>query len=109
MRRLAIVVATTLIAAGPAWAQSSDQTTRPASSTIFGDSGLWFVPIGETLPKGKAAGQGVYINFDRSEGFTDIGDFAGTFAFGATDKIEVFGALSFLRRADVDRICRSAF
>jgi outer membrane protein OmpA-like peptidoglycan-associated protein len=96
-------VATSLIATAPAWAQTSDQATRPASSTIIGDTGLWFVPIGETLPKGKAAGQGVYINFDRSEGFSDIGDFAGTFAFGATDKVEVFGGLNFYRRIDADR------
>jgi outer membrane protein OmpA-like peptidoglycan-associated protein len=103
MRRLAIVAATTLIASAPAWAQSSDQTTRPASSTTIGDTGLWFVPIGETLPKGKAAGQGVYVNLDRSEGFSDIGDFTGTFAFGATDKVEIFGGLALVRRIDADR------
>ncbi len=48
--------------------QPASQTTRPASSTTIGDTGLWFVPIGETLPKGKAAGQGVYVNFDRVRG-----------------------------------------
>src|SRR5512134_3973317 len=94
MRRLAIVVATTLIAAGPAWAQSSDQATRPASSTIVGDTGLWFVPLGETLPKGKVSGMGALVNFDRSEGFSDITDYSGMFAFGATDRIEIFGALT---------------
>ena len=104
LRRLAIVVAASLIATAPAWAQTSDQATRPASSTTIGDTGLWFVPLGETLPKGKTAGQGVYVNVDRSEGFSDIGDFNGTFAFGATDKVEIFGGLTFLRRIDADRL-----
>src|SRR5262245_55039413 len=103
LRRLAIVVAASLIATAPSWAQTSDQATRPASSTIIGDTGLWFVPLGETLPKGQAAGQGRYINFDRSEAFTDIGDFTGTFAFGATDRVEVFGGFNFYRRIDADR------
>jgi outer membrane protein OmpA-like peptidoglycan-associated protein len=103
LRRFAIVVAVTLAAASPAWAQASDQATRPASSTIIGDTGLWFVPLGETLPKGKAAGMGARVNFDHSEGFTDISDFRGTFAFGATDKVEVFGGLAVVRRIDADR------
>jgi outer membrane protein OmpA-like peptidoglycan-associated protein len=92
-----------LVATAPAWAQSSDQTTRPASSTTIGDTGLWFVPLGETLPKGRTAGQFVFVNLDRPEAFTDISDWTGTFAFGATDKIEVFGALAFVRRIDADR------
>src|ERR1700752_4165733 len=103
LRRLATFMAVTLIAASPAWAQSSDQATRPASSTVIGDTGLWFVPLGETLPKGKAAGMGARVNFDHSEGFSDISDFRGTFAFGATDKVEIFGALAVVRRIDADR------
>ncbi len=29
--------------------------TRPATTTFFGDTGLWFVPTGEVLPHGKIA------------------------------------------------------
>jgi outer membrane protein OmpA-like peptidoglycan-associated protein len=43
------------------------------------------------------------VNFDRSEAFTDVSDFGGMFAFGATDRVEVFGAFNFLRRIDADR------
>jgi outer membrane protein OmpA-like peptidoglycan-associated protein len=42
------------------------------------------------------------VNFDRSEGFTDISDINGMFAFGATDKVEIFGSLG-ARRIDADR------
>ena len=101
-RGLATLVAVSLVTAAPAWAQSADQATRPASSTILGDSGLWFVPLGETLPKGTFSGMAARVNFDRSEGFTDISDINGMFAFGATDKVEIFGTLG-ARRIDTDR------
>jgi len=91
-----------LLTVVPAWAQSSGQT-RPATSTVMGDTGLWFVPTGETLPKGKVAGSAGRINFDRSEGFTDIADFSGSFAFGVTDRLEMFGAVAAFRRIDADR------
>ena len=76
LRRLAFFAAVALLAATPAWAQSSSGT-RPASSTILGDSGLWFVPLGETLPRGTVSGMAARVNFDRSEGFSDISDFSG--------------------------------
>src|SRR5918993_1631483 len=100
-RGLGILVAAILAASGPAWAQTADQETRPASSTILGDSGLWFVPIGETLPRGTFSGMAARVNFDRSEAFTDVSDINGMFAFGATDKIEIFGTLG-ARRIDAD-------
>ena len=43
------------------------------------------------------------VNFDRSEGFSDITDIGGMFAFGATDRIELFGALAY-RRIDADLV-----
>ncbi|MEZ5283351.1 MAG: OmpA family protein [Vicinamibacterales bacterium] len=103
LRGLAAVAAVILAASPSAWAQSSDQATRPASSTIIGDTGLWFVPLGETLPKGKVSGMAARVNFDRTEGFTDISDLSGMFAFGATDKVEIFGAFVADRRIDTDR------
>ena len=99
----ATAVALTLVTAAPVLAQADDQATRPASSTILGDSGLWFVPIGETLPKGKVSGMAARINFDRTEAITDVSDFGAMVAFGATDRIEIFGGFNFLRRIDADR------
>jgi len=100
--RIVAGVVLSVLTAAPAWAQSSAQT-RPATSTVMGDTGLWFVPTGETLPKGRVAGSAGRINFDRSEGFTDIADFSGSFAFGATDRLELFGSVAAFRRIDADR------
>jgi outer membrane protein OmpA-like peptidoglycan-associated protein len=83
----------------PAGAQDS----RPSGNTIFGDTGIWFVPQGETLPKGRWSGGFQLVNEDRSEGFSDITDIGGMFAFGATDRIELFGTLAY-RRIDADLV-----
>jgi outer membrane protein OmpA-like peptidoglycan-associated protein len=79
------------------------QDTRPGSNTVFGDTGIWFVPTGETLPKGSWSVGAQLVNFDRSEGFSDITDIGGTFSFGATDRIEIFGAFGG-RRIDADLV-----
>jgi outer membrane protein OmpA-like peptidoglycan-associated protein len=76
---------------------------RPANTTVFGDTGLWFVPTGEILPNGLWSVSGYRINRDRNEGFTDVSDFAGTFAFGARDRVEIFTRINFQTRVDVDR------
>jgi len=34
-------------------ASSSAQDTRPATTTFYGDTGLWFVPTAEVLPHKK--------------------------------------------------------
>jgi hypothetical protein len=65
--------------------------------------GIWFVPTGETLPKGKWSGGIQLVNFDRSEGFSDITDIGGMFAFGATDRVEIFGAFG-IARIDADLV-----
>ncbi len=79
------------------------QDSRPSGNTIYGDTGIWFVPQGETLPKGRWSGGFQLVNEDRSEGFSDITDIGGMFAFGATDRIELFGAMSY-RRIDADLV-----
>src|SRR5262245_43043104 len=101
LSRIAAGVAVLLLAAAPAGAQSTSTETRPASTTILGDTGLWFVPLGETVPKGRWAGQAARVNFERTEAFSDISDINGMFAFGATDRLEVFGTLG-VRRIDAD-------
>src|SRR6516162_5661673 len=63
---------------------SSNQTeeTRPATTTFFGDTGLWFVPTGEVLPGGKVSVSGYRRGTDYIQGYTNVSDFAGTFAYG---------------------------
>ncbi|MDQ3415259.1 MAG: transporter, partial [Verrucomicrobiota bacterium] len=98
--------------ASPVWAQtqgsqttsSSDQSeTRPATTTVFGDTGLWFVPTGEVLPKGRWSVSGYRVNWDRKEAFTDVSDFRVTFGYGLSDRVELFGNADLQRRIDADR------
>jgi outer membrane protein OmpA-like peptidoglycan-associated protein len=88
-----------LVCAFSAYAQDA----RPSGNTVFGDTGIWFVPQGETLPKGRWSGGIQLVNEDRSEGFSDITDIGGMFAFGVTDRIELFGTLGY-RRIDADLV-----
>ena len=79
-----------------------EQTERPATATIYGDTGLWFVPSGEVL-KDKTWSLSAYrINWDVAQGFTDISHFAGNFAFGVKDRAEIFGSIRFDTRIDRD-------
>jgi outer membrane protein OmpA-like peptidoglycan-associated protein len=63
---------------------------------------LWFVPTGEIVPAKKYAVSVYRVNFDRDQGFTDVSDWPVTFAFGAGDRAEIFGAWTLVRRIDRD-------
>jgi len=81
---------------------SGDVETRPATTTVNGDTGLWFVPTGEIVPAKKYAISAYRVNFDRDQGFTDVSDWPLTFAFGLADRAEIFGAWTLVRRIDRD-------
>src|SRR5919202_1208842 len=49
--------------------------TRPATTTFFGDTGLWFVPTGEIVPNKKGSVSGYRTNWDYQEGMTDVSHF----------------------------------
>src|SRR3954471_2412322 len=76
--------------------------TRPATTTFFGDTGLWFVPTGEVLPKGKWSASAYRRGTNWIQGYTNVGDFAGTFAFGVHDRAEIFASFLFDTRIDRD-------
>ena len=91
----------------PSAQQSSSSTgtteeTRPATTTFFGDTGLWFVPTGEVLAHGKWSASGYRRGTNYIQGFTNVGDFAGTFAVGIKDRAEIFGSFLFDTRIDRD-------
>ena len=75
---------------------------RPATTTHNGDTGLWFVPTGEILPRGKWSFSPYRVNFDYNEGFTDVSNFPVTFGVGLGDRAELFGAWHVVRRIDRD-------
>src|ERR1044072_3543940 len=86
----------------PATPATSSSDTRPATTTVNGDTGLWFVPTGEIVPAKKYAISAYRVNFDRDQGFTDVSDWPLTFAFGLADRAEIFGAWTLVRRIDRD-------
>ena len=76
--------------------------TRPATTTVMGDTGLWFVPTGEVLPAGRWSFSLYRVNFDYTEGFTDVSNWPVTFGVGLGDRAELFGAVQAVRRIDRD-------
>src|SRR5919109_567238 len=90
----------------PTPTQSSSTSTaedvRPATTTFFGDTGLWFVPTAEVLPAGKVSVSGYRRGTNYIQGYTNVADFAGTFAVGIKDRVEVFGSFLFDTRIDRD-------
>ena len=76
--------------------------TRPATTTFFGDTGLWFVPTAEVLPKGKWSASAYRRGTNWIQGYTNVGDFAGTFGVGIGDRAEIFGSFLFDTRIDRD-------
>ena len=78
------------------------EETRPATTTFFGDTGLWFVPTAEVLPHGKWSVSGYRRGTNYIPGFTNVGDFAGTFGVGIKDRAEIFGSFLFDTRVERD-------
>jgi outer membrane protein OmpA-like peptidoglycan-associated protein len=94
-----------ILVTGEAWAQAPsgmEETVRPATTTVYGDTGLWFVPAGEVLRDKTWSASGYRVNWDVRQGFTDISHFEGTFAVGVKNRAEIFGAVRFLTRIDRD-------
>ena len=83
------------------------EETRPATTTFFGDTGLWYVPTAEVLAKGKWSASVYRRGTNWVQGYTNVADFAGTFAVGVGDRAEVFG--SFLVDTRIDRDIRPVF
>ena len=74
-----------VLVTGDAWAQAPagyEETVRTATTSVYGDTGLWFVPTGEVLRDGTWSASGYRVNWDVRQGFTDISHFEGTFGFG---------------------------
>ncbi len=86
---------------------SEDASRRPATTTFHGDTGLWFVPTAEVLAHGKWSVTGYRRGTNYIQGYTNVGDFAGTFAVGIRNRVELF--TSFLFDTRIDRDVRPIF
>ncbi len=93
--------------ASPPPAAESAAEVRPATTTFAGDTGLWFVPGAEVLPDGKWSASAYRRGTNWIQGYTNVADFAGTFAYGLRGRAEIFGA--FLVDTRVDRDVRPLF
>ncbi len=122
LRRIAVASALTLAVSTAASAQSGTSGTstaqnpsgtqtasgsaasdvRPATTTFLGDTGLWFVPTAEVLAHGKWSASGYRRGTNYVQGFTNVGDFAGTFAVGLGNRAEIFGSFLFDTRVERD-------
>src|SRR5258706_7760052 len=81
---------------------SSESSTRPATTTFFGDTGIWYVPTAEILPNGKWSASVYRRGTNWIQGYTNVADFAGTFGVGIKDRVELFGLLLVDTRIDRD-------
>src|SRR6266567_4643712 len=80
-----LLLAVAAAAQTPAASQTpaaAPSATRPETTTFYGDTGLWFVPTAEVLAHGKWSVSGYRRGTNYVQGFTNVGDFAGTFAVG---------------------------
>ena len=93
-------------AQAPAAAATAPSTrpaeTRTATTTVLGDTGLWYVPTGEVLAHRKWAISAYRVNFDDNQGFTDVSNWPVTFGFGVKDRAEIFGSWVLVSRLDRD-------
>src|SRR5436305_14740725 len=111
---IALLLSATAAIAQPAQSASqtsssgsgSDESIRPATTTFFGDTGLWFVPTAEVLPAGKWSVSGYRRGTNYIQGYTNVGDFAGTFGVGIANRAEIFGSVIVDTRIDRDVVPR---
>jgi hypothetical protein len=75
---------------------------RFATTTVNGDTGLWFVPTAEVLARGKWSASGYRVGLNYREGFTNVSDVPVTFGYGVSNKAELFGSFKVVTRIDRD-------
>ncbi len=95
------------VSEAPDVATPADKNTRPATTTFFGDTGIWYVPTGEVLGDSTWSASVYRRGTNWIQGYTNVADFAGTFALGVKNRAEIFG--SFLVDTRIDRDIRPLF
>ena len=73
-RRFGILALTgaLILVTGEAWAQAPagmEETVRPATTSIYGDTGLWFVPDGRSAPGQNVVRERLSHQLGRTSGF----------------------------------------
>ena len=87
----------------PSTTQSSDASTRPATTTFYGDTGLWFVPTAEVLRARQVVGQRLPRAAPTTSRATPTSAISpARSASASTDRAEIFGSFLFDTRIDRD-------
>jgi outer membrane protein OmpA-like peptidoglycan-associated protein len=81
--------------------QAQDGATRPAMTTATGDTGLWFVPTAEVLPRGRVSLSTQRTESDFRQGHTNVSSWPITGAVGL-GRMEIYGALHVVTAIDRD-------
>ena len=102
--RLFVWVVVCSFASAPVSAQdtSTPQEVRPAITSFWGDTGLWFVPTGEVLKPGGWAFGAYRTEMDFKQGSTDVSYYPGTLAIGLGGRTEIFAAIRAVTSVDRD-------
>jgi outer membrane protein OmpA-like peptidoglycan-associated protein len=82
---------------------------RPATPAYEGDTGLFHLSSAYTLPKGRASFSLFRDNLDRDPKDLDISIHGLSLAFGATDRLEIFGNFGWQNRIDADALFQPGF
>ncbi|MCM2256814.1 MAG: transporter [Vicinamibacteria bacterium] len=82
---------------------------RPLTPSIDGSTGLFHMSTAYTLPRKKMAFSLFYDNMDRDPKDEDIGIFGLNAAFGATDRLELFGNFGLQNRVDADALFQPGY
>ncbi len=100
-----------LVAASTAAGQTSTASpppptrdTRPATTTVRGDTGLWYVPTGEVLPAKKWSFSLSRLEGNDGQGFSNISLFPLSVGVGVGGHVELFGSWNVVTRIDRDTV-----
>ena len=99
---LSVVLSALVTAQVLAQDTSGRQEVRPAVTSFWGDTGLWFIPTAEVLRPGGWAFGAYRTELDFKQGSTDVVYYPGTLAVGAGSRTEIFGAVRAVTSIDRD-------
>lgn len=86
-----------------------DYAAHPATPTYEGTTGLFHLPTAYTLPRNTLSVSLFRDNLDRDPKDEDISIHGVTLAFGATDRLELFGSYGLQNRVDADALFQPGF
>ncbi len=89
--------------------QGKDYEAHPATPNYEGTTGLFHLPTAYTLPRRKVSASLFRNNLDRDPKDEDISIHGLTLAYGATDRLELFGSYGLQNRVDADALFQPGF